>query len=237
MSERVNELRAALLRQRRFLILMSLAVIAAYVLGVSVKEEASYNGFVLTLGKPERVIVGIWIIWGWSLWRYSQRVYEVLSELWAELLEDVYAEDRRIALALAKKVGNKLASDGHFKEDMSRTARIDGRVRIEPPSGDTLQSVLGETVTHFRDYVPTRDGGRLYPTLQADFEWKDGSKWGRTDNGFKMTLTRGQSAWLRIRAWLHSLLRLPAFSEHVAPLLIAATAVVTWLIHRGSSGA
>lgn len=226
------EQQAPLLRQRRFLILMSLVIIAFYLLGVSVKPEASYNGFVLTLAKPERVVTGLWVVWVWSFWRYCQRMYELLSEVFGELLDDVYAEDRRIALIHAKKFGNKLAIDGTFDEDMPKTARVDGAVRIEPPDLETLQSIIGVKTKHFRDFIVTREGGRLYPTLKADFEWQDGVTWGRTDHAFKMTLTRMQSNWLRIRAWAHSLLRLPAFSEHIAPLLIAAVAVASWLLHR-----
>lgn len=157
-------------------------------------------------------------------------MYELLSVLWRDVIDDVYAEDRRIAITRAKTVGNKLAAAGHFDEDMPKTARVDGRVTIEPPDPETLRSIPGERITHFRDYVHTKEGGRLYPTLKADFEWTDGIKWGRNDQQFKMQLTRRQSVWLRIRAWLHSLLRLPAFSEHIAPMLIAATAVATWLL-------
>lgn len=232
MSESASELRATLLRQRRFVILMSLAVIAYYALGVGVKNEAEYSGFVLTLHRPDRAVIGLWAIWGWSLWRYGQRVYELLSVIWGEVLEDVYAEDRRIALARAKKFGNRLAAEGKIGEELPKSARIDGAVAIEPPEPGELRALIGEKVTHFRDYFPARHGGRKYPTLKANFEWEDGLKWERTDSKFMMELTRRQSTWLRLRAWLHSLLRLPAFSEHVAPLLIAAAAVATWLLHR-----
>jgi|HigsolmetaAR201D_1030396.scaffolds.fasta_scaffold11794_3 hypothetical protein len=231
MSEAAEQ-RATLLRQRRFLILMSLGVIAFYTLGIEPKNEANISGLGLKITHPDRLVLALWLVWGWSLWRYAQRAYELLSVLWADVLDDVYAEDRRIAIARAKKVGNQLAAAGHFDEDMPKAARIDGPVTIEAPDPESLQSIIGEKITHFRDFVDTREGGRLYPTLKADFEREDGIKWGQTDHSFKMTLTRGQSIWLRIRAWLHSLLRLPAFSEYIAPLLIATAAVVTWLLHR-----
>lgn len=232
MSESASEQRAALLKQRRFLILMSLGVVAFYTLGIEPKDEATVSGLGLKITQPDGLPVFLWLIWGWSLWRYSQRVYELLSVLWGEVLEDVYAEDLRIALTRAKKIGNKLAAQGHFEEDMPKTARVAGAVGIEPPDPDTLQSILGEKITHFRHFVLTSEGGRLYPTLKADFDWQDGVKWGRTDKQFQMKLSRGQSVWLRIRAWLHSLLRLPAFSEHIAPLVIAVAAVVVWLLYR-----
>jgi len=227
-----HEQRAALLRQRRFLILTSLAISAFYTLGIEPKNEATISGFGLTITQPERLVIALWLVWGWSLWRYGQRVYELLSALWGEIVDDVYAEDRRLALIRAKRIGNRLAAEGHFEEDMPKAARIDGRVTIEPPGDDILRSAIGEKITHFRDYIVTKEGGRSYPTLQADFEWEQGIKWGRTDHGFKMTLTRGESNWIRIRAWLHAFLRLPAFSEHIAPFLLALTAALVWLAHR-----
>ncbi|MEX2150633.1 MAG: hypothetical protein WD793_10475 [Steroidobacteraceae bacterium] len=227
-----SEQQAPLLRQRRFLILMSLATVAFYAFGIEPKNEATISGFGLTITQPDRLIIALWLVWGWSLWRYGQRVYELLSVVWDEIVDDVYAEDRRIALVRAKRFGNRLAAEGHFEEDMPKAARINGRVTIEPPDPDSLQSAIGEKITHFRDYIVTQEGGRLYPTLKADFEWEQGIKWGRTDHGFKMTLTRGESNWVRLRAWLHAFLRLPAFSEHIAPFLLALSAVLVWLVHR-----
>lgn len=221
------EARATLLRQRRFLILMSLGVIAFYVLGIEPKSEATISGLGLNITQPGRLPAGLWIIWGWSFWRYSQRMYELLSVLWGEVLDDVYAEDRRIAVARAKKVANRLAAEGQIDDDMPKSARVDGAVTIEPPDAEELRSIIGEKTTYYRDYFPTRLGGRKYPTLHANFEWEDGVNWERTDKKFQMELSPADSRWLRIRAWLHSLLRLPAFSEHIFPLLLALAAACT----------
>jgi hypothetical protein len=43
-------------KQRRFLILISVTVISYYFLRVGIKNEAEYNGFVLMLEHPSRVI-------------------------------------------------------------------------------------------------------------------------------------------------------------------------------------
>lgn len=66
-----SELHEALARPRRFLILMSLAIIGFYGLRVGVKPEAEYSGFVLTLAHPDRAIYGLWAIWVWSVWRFG----------------------------------------------------------------------------------------------------------------------------------------------------------------------
>jgi len=65
-----NEPNVAPARPRRFLILMSLAIIAFYGLRAGITPEAEYRGFGLTLARPELAIYGLWIIWGWSVWRY-----------------------------------------------------------------------------------------------------------------------------------------------------------------------
>ena len=233
MTEAPLDLRGMLLRQRRFLILMSLAVIAYYVLDVRVQNKAEYSGLVLTLERPERTVIVLWVVWGWSLWRYRQRVYELLSVIWNDLLEDVRAEDLRIALARAKKVGNRLAAAGQL-EGTPSTARVRDRVTNgQPLPEDMLDELVGvEEIPSFRDYFPTRSGGRKYPALKATFDWTEGANWGTGEADFKMELTRREAHWLRSRAWLHSFLRLPAFTEHVAPVLIALAAVGTSVVHR-----
>jgi hypothetical protein len=66
-----SELRAAMLiRPRRFLRLMSHSHMSFDLLGVEVKEEASYNGFVLTLHRHERVLIGLWVV-GFAVWRFG----------------------------------------------------------------------------------------------------------------------------------------------------------------------
>lgn len=219
-------LQPGLLRQRRFLILMSMAVIAFYWLGVDVQGSAEYSGIAVTLDHPGRVEFGLWAVWGWALWRYGQRIYEALAEIWQEILEDVRAEDLRIALRKAKTFGKKLAKQGHF-DDIPKSARVRvrGSVKSEAPNFEALRQEFGEEISRYRNYQPTKDGGRKYMSLSATFDWVDGSKWASVGEHFQMQLTRWQAHYLRIRAWLHSAIRLPAMSEHIGPLMIAALAM------------
>ncbi|MEX2150742.1 MAG: hypothetical protein WD793_11045 [Steroidobacteraceae bacterium] len=226
MAETEGDRRSALLRQRRFLILMSLALIAYYALGAGVSSEAQYSGLVFTLAQPDRAIWGLWIVWGWSVWRYAQRAYEQLSELRAELREDVFAEDMRIARKRAESVGNRLSEAGEFDGQMPTSARIYGTVEVEPPDDELLraQAMLGERPTYFRGFIPKKDGGRKYP-FKANFSWPvGGMEFARGNQHFAMELTRWETRWVRLRAWVWALVRLPAFSEHFAPLLIAIAA-------------
>lgn len=124
-----SDLNAALARPRRFLILMSLVVVGYYSLEVGVRPEAEYSGFGLRLGRPEYAIRGLWVIWGWALWRYGQKVYELLSAIWNDILDDVRAEDVRIAMTRCTREANRLARAEGF-EKAPRLARVRGRVGV-----------------------------------------------------------------------------------------------------------
>lgn len=221
-----SDLQPALLRQRRFLTLMSLALIAFYVLGVDVQNQAEHLGLTVNLDHPKRVEPGLWVVWGWALWRYSQRVYELLTAIWDEVLEDVRAEDLRIALARAKKCGNDLAKNRHF-DRIPMSARIRGRVVTDTPVEEVLRAEAGEEVTHYRDYQTTRTGGRKYLFLAATFDWVDGPNSGSVGEHFQMELSPAQARLVRFRAWIQSALRLPALSDHIGPFVIAGGAVIS----------
>jgi hypothetical protein len=215
-----EEQQTAMHRQRRFLILMSLAVVAFYVLGLKVKPDAGFQGFLLSVKFPERAIYGLWAIWGWSLWRYLQRGYELFSEIRNEMREDVYSEDRRIAVNLARKHGNSLAAKGLL--DMPRSARIRGGVNLAPHDGMGGQGP---------DYIPNA-GGRNYDGITATFKWNKNNESGAAQKGFTMNMTRMQVLRLQSWAWIQAFFRLPAFSDYIAPLLIAACAPITWALSR-----
>lgn len=233
MSETEADQRSALLRQRRFLILMSLALVAYYTLGACVGSEARYSSFALTLAQPQRAIWGLWIVWGWSLWRYAQRAYEQLSELWAELREDVAAEDLRIAIARAERVGNRLAAAGAIDDELPKSARIYDGAKVAPLDDGVLraQTILGERVGQFRGFIPKKDGGREY-RLMANFYWPvGGMEFARGNQSFQMEVAPWHARWISLRAWSWALVRLPAFSEHFAPFLIAAIAAIVGITY------
>lgn len=61
-----------LLRQRRNLLITSLALVAINLAGATLKKDDSLFGTSLEFSNPERIIWGIWIIWGYFLVRYWQ---------------------------------------------------------------------------------------------------------------------------------------------------------------------
>lgn len=63
---------ADLLRQRRNLLVTSLALTAIDLAGASLKKDVSVLGASLEFTNPERVIWGLWILWAYFLVRYWQ---------------------------------------------------------------------------------------------------------------------------------------------------------------------
>lgn len=205
-------------RQRRFLILMSLGVIAFYFLRAEV-STATFNGVAVTLGRPKGVIDGMWIIWGWALLRYGQRVYELLSRIWDELFEDVCAEDLRIALRRARRYAKHLAKIGELTDSSRKYVLINGPVRVAGAS--ELPQDSSQQTPAVRPFVPTESGGRKYQELKVPIRYGGKEASGFTEALFEMEMTPRQVLWLECRAWISAIVRLPAFTEHMAPIVLA----------------
>ncbi|WP_313603720.1 hypothetical protein [Comamonas jiangduensis] len=67
---------ADLLRQRRNLLVTSLVLVAINLAGATLKREVSVMGASLEFSHPERIVWGIWILWGYFLVRYCQYLNE-----------------------------------------------------------------------------------------------------------------------------------------------------------------
>jgi hypothetical protein len=202
---------SSLQRQRRFLILMSLAVIAYYFLGATPNERAEYSGFGVTLANPQGVVAGLWVVWGWALWRYAQCVYERLSVVWSEVIEDVAAEDRRMASKRALRYARQQAAGKEF-DTVNRKDMTVVDVKLGPAGG----SKDGEV------YILDRDGMRVYTNVVATVGFVTAAnepRHGKHEFQFPMHAPAVRA--IRTRAWLYAIVGLPAFSEHVAPLVLA----------------
>jgi hypothetical protein len=227
-----------LIQQRRFLILMSLAVLACYSLGIDVRNEGEYSGFAVKLAHPDRAIVGLWTIWAWALLRYVQRAYERISELWGDILQAVYSEDRKLARRAAEKEARRQAREGKIGDDrpnvrITSVELAEGRQTLFLRRGIEQEREI--VVGGSPDFVPTEDGGRKYEGVKGTYSWVRDSDHGVAQFNFQMTWSPRRVRWTRFLAWCHSTLWLPAISEHVTPILIATCAVVSpFLFHRGS---
>ena len=67
---------ADLLRQRRNLLVTSLALTAIDLAGATLKKDVSVLGASLEFTNPERVVWGLWILWAYFLVRYWQYLNE-----------------------------------------------------------------------------------------------------------------------------------------------------------------
>jgi len=233
-----EETGAPLIQQRRFLILVSLLVFACYSLGIYVRNEGEYNGLTVKFLHPDRVILGLWAIWGWSLLRYIQRSYERISELWDEILHAVSSEDRRLALKEARREAKRqikagTVGDGRPNVRITSVELAEGRQTLFLRRGIEQEKEI--VVGGSPDFVPTENGGRKYEGVKGTYSWVRDSDHGVAQFNFQMTWSPARVGWIRFLAWCHSTLWLPAISEHVAPILIAACAVVSpFLFHRDS---
>ena len=201
----------ALPKQRRFLIWASLALIAYYWLGLSVKSlQLSLIAF--DIAEKKHALLGLWIIWGWALWRYSQRLYELWSRIKDDVLADVNAEDIRTATRLAWRVAESRA----ISEEWATGGRKFQSIT------DIMLSTPGVVPGPGGHYVPNQLGGRTYPAIQASYNFVPaGGGLGATGNSFRWEWSKKRSIWHRVRAWIWALFRLPAVTEHFAPLVLA----------------
>ena len=67
---------ADLLRQRRNLLVTSLALTAIELAGATLKKDVSVLGASLEFTNPERIVWGLWILWAYFLVRYWQYLNE-----------------------------------------------------------------------------------------------------------------------------------------------------------------
>lgn len=71
-SEKRPPMSADLLRQRRNLLVTSLALTAIDLAGATLKKDVSVLGTALEFANPERVVWGLWVLWVYFLVRYWQ---------------------------------------------------------------------------------------------------------------------------------------------------------------------
>lgn len=141
--------------------------------------------------------------------------------LWDELLEDVFAEDRRIALRHARNYAKQLAKSGQLTADepAKKNVFVVGPVYINDFSKTLQDPKLVDQVKSM--FVLKEDGGRKYEHLVTTIRWGRGEALGVGTTSFQMEMTPWQVRWLRCRAWTYAIFGLPAFTEHIAPIFLA----------------
>lgn len=216
-----------LMRQRRFLILMSLAVIAYYWLGLRIQPEGSFNGFLFTIEHADRVKWGLWVIWGWAAWRYCQRVYELWSQqVGKELNAAVFNERQRFLKVHAMREGEKQAAQG-----LSQKVRIENNVhgrRFTPSVAfeDRIVPARFVDIKSFSRVAQNKEHTGKY-SFTAVFEVEVGSEFRTENHNVSFELPRLERIRIEAKALTLAILRKTAFSEYLAPLMITLAAVVS----------
>jgi hypothetical protein len=224
-----KEFRDELLGPRRFAVAMSLAVICARVLGARFKGDVDYSGFAVTLQHPERALIALWVVWGWAHLRYGQKLYELWQEIRHDLIEDVDAEDTRMAMHAAYLEAVRKARDGTIG-DRHPNAKIRRDVFLEKP----IKEIIAETQkmpapAATPDFVPTAPGGRRYRVFGGAYDWRDDDKRESGAMGFNFTMddwSPRRTRYHRAKAWIHAAIRLPAVTDHLFPVMLAVVAAM-----------
>jgi hypothetical protein len=225
--------RASLTKQRRFLILMSLALVAYYTLGISVDTTAEYNGLALKLANPRNAIVGLWLVWGWAVWRYWQRSYALLSVLKNELVASAQAEAWRIISVYAARAARVRLECGNIPQ-IPRDATIIGQVEnwATPPNNGELPAGTGWQP--WSGYFPLSRLWRRVLEAKITFGWHEPHGWYTRPAHVKFRVPKWHARWITVRAWLYSMLHLPAATEHIAPVVLAGLAVWVAIAHQST---
>jgi len=218
-----EEGRENLSRQRRFLLVMCVIVIAYYALGAQVRPEVAYSGFLVTVERPELTTYGLWAIWTWALVGYCQRLYKLFAIVWQSILADVETEDRRLALRAAWRFAVREAAAGRINENYSQIVIPRRSIRIEESYHERQNSTGEVEKVPETDHYGTQSGGRKYRRLGGSLYGisKKGGGEGSSTFGFTMEWSKWDTRVHVWRAWTAALIRRPAITEHLLPLLVA----------------
>lgn len=226
----------ALGRQRRFLVLMSLALAGFYVLKVNVRGEAEYSGLAVVLLHPSRVKVCLWVVFLWALLRYVQRLNERWLIVGAHMRKEADYQDQLLALkAMRHFAVRTVAHEGvrNYPEP-----RVVGDAWIEASTHEMMQQT--RPISRERPpkakpdpgFVTTYEGGRKYRAFGILISYLN-NEGKRATIGHNIEMPPWSPLTVRVhrmRAWARATVLLPAVFEYLAPLVIAVAAVITAIL-------
>lgn len=239
MATRMTET-ATLRSQRRFLILMSIAVAAYYYLQVHTEGSGEYSGLHIKLGRPDRVPYAVWILFGWALLRYAQLFHEQWRRVRSDLLREFEYYDHQLALAAATRYAreNRLAlvkgitdpvvigeawyvpsMRDRLIDEVQKQARDRGQEPSEPEPKDEWWVLTPKGERYYRGFgIEVRERGKPESGVGVEFNMP---AWGRM-----------RVKYHQARVWWRTAVRMPAVGEYLAPFAIAALAVVVAVVYR-----
>jgi len=213
-------------KQRRFVMALSVAVVAYYALGANLKTEAEYAGFVVNIGRPGHFLWGLWILWGWAVLRYWQQVFARWEPIRTVILAEVSRRQARFTRKAAMQCAKELTSHGSFGKEWAESRVISTFLRQSNDEGSSW-NWTDDSHIYFMD---TSDG-REFDNLAVEIERKEPSgDIGRKSVIFSMTWSKRKATFVRARSWISAFWQLPAIGEYVAPFALALLALAApWL--------
>jgi hypothetical protein len=213
--------RAQHARQRRFLVVISMVLLAKYALAIEFGDKLQLLGMDFDIQRKEVLVVAGWIMWAWALIRLSQYHRAVAREditrakgfethLWAR---QILIRDQQ------KKLDAGISMDGVRLEGDVIDIRYGQNSKRQPP---------GMRRDSLADYTVEPDGGRRYFDAEVIVRTKAG---GETGFGIDAVLTGEQMRRARYWVFLRCLVRAHGFSDYYAPFFIAALPVFAAVLH------
>jgi len=216
--------REELPKQRRFLVLASIALSAVYFLGLT-GNTWEISGAHLEVARKDHALIALWIIWAWALLRYLQRVYELWSAIFDDVELDVYAEDERIALKAATREAWKRGREENWAGPEGTTlVKLQVTALSKPNPGSTRFVGRTKSLNFPIPYGHSPSGGRVYHNVYVRTVHEEQGRSATGSQSFRWEWSWWRTRLHSIRAVVAAGWRLPAISEHIAPLLLALLA-------------
>jgi hypothetical protein len=234
-----REAAAALRSQRRFLVLISLAIAAYYTLAVHLKGEGEYSGLAVKIGRPDRVPVALWVVFVWALLRYLQRLHEQWRMVRKAVMKEFEYYDHQLVLEAARRSAVRQVKRGQLARDR-RNARVVGDVWVT----DTVKEMMRERMAERARaqgrpelrkepdpwFTVSDDGKRIYRGFGVGIACDDQHDPALGQDFLMAPWSRVRTLAHQLHAWARTAIRLPALFEYIAPLLIALLAMVLALV-------
>ena len=216
-------MRAGFVRNRRFLIAVSVGLATFNVLGLHF-DQISILGSTASVQHPERIAFLAWIVWAWALAQYIVwfRDLGALSEFRAAVCDDcaLYigkrAETDRLPDWLANQLRDELAQKLQTARDVLKIAYVPkfvdvtGDARVLGRTANILVTALARTANNYTEST----GALRYERPISASEWR----------------------WAMARAWVQVLVTRRFTLEYFAPFPIALLPLVMALLRAAPPG-
>jgi hypothetical protein len=222
-----NGLRDQFVRQRRFLVSISVILVSKFVLAIEVGNSLQFLGAAFEIKRPEAIVTGLWIAWAWALVRYCQYFWHISGPIVSRAKSE---ETHRAAFKMiARDLEKQIRHPGIERDGV----RIEGQVIdvLVPIPELTKPAQHGWEKDQVAEYFEDENGTRSYRAIQAVIKSRKSGK--KLIHTFSPSVDAKELRRAAFWGWLRYLWRRPYFSEYYAPLLIAAGPPAVMFLNYG----